>query len=704
MNPSFFMNLIPNRRRRGGPAAVAQRVFCACCVLAFAGAATPLRADRPAVDPAADVMQTLRSDIGYLASDELKGRGSDSPIILKAADYLADRMKQIGLKTDLINGTPFQDVAIELGDRAGKPEDNRLVFRKSGSDAAIATATLGEGMNPLAVGAVSGDTTADVVFAGYGITAPEFQYDDYAGIDANGKVVIVLRKEPGMTDADSPFNGTATTPYATFNAKVVNAIEHGAVGLILVNDPQSIEAAVDAERSRIQGEMARLTEMRKQIKRLPESAIKLRESMLERIEQIDVGIEAMEADVDAARRGLLGVTAAGSRLRNTAGLPVVAMARDLVDPLLSAAGSGETLEQIEAAIDAKYQPKSMVLDDVTVEFRSQLRPGRQVSPNVIGVLEGAGNLADETVVVGAHYDHVGMGGFGSLAPGTIAIHNGADDNASGTAAMLSTAKCLVQRMESVSPRRRVVFIAFTGEERGLLGSKHYVRNPRFPIEDTVAMVNLDMVGRLRNEELIVYGTGSGDVMNEVLEAAGRKSEQRTGKAFDFQKIESGYGPSDQQSFYEYGVPVLFFFTGLHSEYHRPDDDSDKINYTGLTRITDTVCDAVADLVTRPERPQPIQLGRGGRAPAPTRPQVYIGVRLEAGEDSVVLSSVVPGAAADRAGIRADDRLLKIGDAKIRSVDDLVSALRKYRPGDALVFALERDGQSLETTVRLDPQP
>ncbi len=155
---------------------------------------------------------------------------------------------------------------------------------------------------------------------------------------------------------------------------------------------------------------------------------------------------------------------------------------------------------------------ALALGDATASLVMEFEPLKTETSNVIGVLPGKGELADQTVVIGAHYDHVGMGGYGSLAPGTIAVHNGADDNASGTATVLSSAAQVKTRLDSKESHRRVVFIAFTGEERGLLGSKHYVRNPRFPLESTVAMVNLDMVGRLRDNELTVYGTGSSPIV------------------------------------------------------------------------------------------------------------------------------------------------------------------------------------------------
>ena len=207
--------------------------------------------------------------------------------------------------------------------------------------------------------------------------------------------------------------------------------------------------------------------------------------------------------------------------------------------------------------------------------------------NVVGVLAGEGPLADETIVVGAHYDHVGFGGPGSLAPWTHEVHNGADDNASGTAALIEVAERLATSEKG--PRRRVVFIAFTAEERGLIGSAYYCRNPRFALEKTVAMINMDMVGRLVDDKLIVYGTGTAAEFDHLMDTTAARLK------FEITKHEGGFGPSDHASFYAQKIPVLHLFTGNHNDYHRPSDDVEKLNVPGMRRVVDFVADVLGSI-------------------------------------------------------------------------------------------------------------
>ena len=305
-------------------------------------------------------------------------------------------------------------------------------------------------------------------------------------------------------------------------------------------------------------------------------------------------------------------------------------------------------------------------------------------------------MAGESVVVGAHYDHVGMGGYGSLAPGTVAIHNGADDNGSGTAALLATAEDMKDRLSDVQSYRRVVFIAFTGEERGLVGSKQYVRAPRFPLESTVAMINMDMVGRLHDNELTVYGTGSAPMMNQILEQVNERQQ------FNLFKVATGYGPSDHQSFYEAGIPVIFFFTGLHNDYHRPTDDFHKINFGGLTRITDTVSDVTLQLATRKDRPRYTKTE--GLAKIRRQLTAYLGVKLVDRNGRVVLAGMTDGGPAERGGLRIGDTIVKLADQRISKPSDVLEQVREHSPRDKVKLRVIRQGNRVDLTVELGNRP
>jgi Zn-dependent M28 family amino/carboxypeptidase len=376
-------------------------------------------------------------------------------------------------------------------------------------------------------------------------------------------------------------------------------------------------------------------------------------------------------------------------------VPVVSLSRPLADRLLRAAG-WESVDSTQERIDRTAQPSSVLLRH-TVNLETRLTPSTVKSSNVVGVLDGKGPLAEQTVIVGAHYDHVGMGGFGSLAPGTIAVHNGADDNASGTAAMLSSVGRIQAHLADTASHRRIVFIAFTGEERGLLGSEYYVRHPPFPLESTVAMINLDMVGRLRDNDLTVYGTGTALEMDAIVDAA----NESTG--FKLFKVPSGYGPSDHQSFYTQKIPVVFFFTGLHNDYHRPSDDFDKINFNGLTRITDITSGVAVDLATRLERPRYAATGRD--ASIRWQATAHLGVQLREAQDGrVMITGVTPGGAAEAAGILVGDKLEKFDDVEIRTIAEVLETIRSREAGDPLSVELRRGDRVMTLVAILQKQP
>lgn len=663
----------------------------------LAGGASPATATA-----SLDWKEALRADVRYLAGAELRGRSVTDETIHQAADYIAERFSQAGLKTDLFDGSPLQPLDVTLKARAGAAENNRVTFKIPGTGAergevgssspAEISATLGDGMNPLAIGAIEADLTAPVVFVGYGITAPELGYDDYAGVDAEGKAVLVLRKEPGMSDPDSPFNGTETTRHAYFETKVNNAIRHGAVAVLLVNDAASAAEAARQVESRIAEEKQRARSISEQIEALPEEAANSRDNLQKKLAGIEGILQSYQSELERARRGVLGVSEAGSQRSEPAEIPVVSLARDLADRLLEDSAE-RSLASLEAEIDQTLTPSSLSMPGTSVALRSELEQTTVSTSNVIGVIPGRGALAEQSVVIGAHYDHVGMGGYGSLAPGTIEIHNGADDNASGTATLIAAAERLAERLQEVDSHRRIVFIAFTAEERGLLGSRHYVRHPRFPLEDTVAMINLDMVGRLKDNELTVYGTGSAVGIDRIVEQANAEL------GFDLYKIASGYGPSDHQPFYRAGVPVLFFFTGLHPDYHRPSDDFDKIDFGGMARITDMVVNVAQRLAVQQDRPEYAVTGKQVRIRR--QKTAYLGVRLSDQQDHVVISDVVAGAPAEAAGLRRGDRLERLGERRIGSAEDVMDVMRRRSPGDALPVQVIRDGRPVEFEVRLD---
>ena len=313
--------------------------------------------------------------------------------------------------------------------------------------------------------------------------------------------------------------------------------------------------------------------------------------------------------------------------------------------------------------------------------------------NVLGLLRGRASGGEESaVIVGAHYDHLGLGAFGSAA-GPGEIHNGADDNASGVAALLAAARVLA---EGARPERSVLFIAFTGEEAGLIGSAYYVAHPSFPLENTVAMINLDMVGRLEEGELIVYGVGTAAEWRETMPAANE------GPQISLEYEESGFGPSDHTSFYAVGIPVLHLFTNVHADYHSPTDDAEKIDAAGLGRVAELTAN-VAGLLSNRSRRLTVVTGVGERGqPAARGSGAWLGTvpDFTPVELGVLLANVTADSPAESGGLQRGDILIGLGGHEVADLQGFTDALNAHQPGDRVVLRYIRDGVERETTVEL----
>jgi len=323
-----------------------------------------------------------------------------------------------------------------------------------------------------------------------------------------------------------------------------------------------------------------------------------------------------------------------------------------------------------------------------------------VGRNVVGLLPGSDPvLRDQVIVVGAHYDHLGGGAFGALDPdSTGKVHNGADDNASGVAAIIN----LAHRMATDRPARTIVFVAFSGEELGLLGSAYYVRQPAVPLAKTMAMINFDMVGRLRNDKLIIYGTETATEFTPLLDSINKSFR------FDLKMRGDGYGPSDQSAFYAVKKPVLHFFTDLHEDYHRTTDDWQKINVAGMLKVTDFAAALLRELADRPtpltfvDQPSPhAQALTAGQVQTPGY-GAYLGTvpDMAGDEGGVKLSGVRAGSPAEKAGLQRDDVITRIGDMPISDLQAMTDALRAHKPGDVVPITVQRDGKPLTVTVTL----
>jgi Peptidase family M28/PDZ domain/PA domain len=637
----------------------------------------------------------IQSAVEYLASDALEGRGVETEGINKAADYIANEFTKLGLKTEIFDKSPFQKFEITIKSELGPEDKNTLAIQglpmSDGKEPMRQILKLGESFTPMAVGG-SGTLQAPVVFVGYGITDKTNNYDDYANVNVKDKIVIIIRKEPQQDDPKSVFNGTNPSQHATFMRKIANASEHGASGVILVNDDFDLANKMTSDKKSWREELDKLAEIRQQLTQ-PNLATEEEQKLTQEINRLAESIATRGTRLKQGYDELVAFSGAGeeSTHRKT---PVWFCLRSVIDPLIQQA-IGKNLAALEDAIDADLKPRSQELTGWQIMGEANVVQKKAEVKNVVAVLEGTGPLAEETIVVGAHYDHVGWGGAASLAPWTHEIHNGADDNASGTAALLEVAKRLTSG--DFKPRRRIVFMAFTAEERGLLGSAYYCRHPRYALDKTIAMFNMDMVGRLNNDKLIVYGTGTAPEFDPWVNELGKKH------TFEITKHEGGFGPSDHASFYAQKIPVLHLFTGTHDDYHRPGDDTAKLNVPGIRRVVDLLCDVIYKTNALDTRPAYKEIKKFEHIGDSGGDRPYFGSipdysKADAG--GLALMGTVPEGPAAKAGLKAEDIIVQFGESKITGIEDFDSALRKFKVGDKVKLKVKRGDKVIDIEVTL----
>lgn len=359
-------------------------------------------------------------------------------------------------------------------------------------------------------------------------------------------------------------------------------------------------------------------------------------------------------------------------------------------------------------------PHSTVADPTKIAT-----PNAKSGYNIIGILDGHDKvLKNEAIVIGAHYDHLGRGGQGSLAANSTDVHHGADDNASGTAAIIELAR---QFAKDKKNKRTIIFIAFSGEEDGLFGSKFYVNNPVFPLDKTVAMINLDMVGRLNDKKLTIGGIGTASEWKTVIEAYNPKIVLETLRfelgpnkgpdtitrsnpepMFKLQLNEDGFGPSDHSSFYGKQIPVLFFFTGTHLDYHKPSDTADKINYIGLQKIVDYVAAIAKAIDESPTRPTYTVAKSATPQGARTGFAVSLGTipTYADSTDGMLLDGVRENSPASRAGLKAGDKMIKLAGKDVKNVYDYTAILGDMKPDVEYEVVVIRGGETL--TLKITP--
>jgi hypothetical protein len=577
-------------------------------LMAVSSAATSARASDPQIR-ASDVI----ADVQFLSSPALEGRGALTRGLADAGGYVARRFAAARLQPAGEGGTYFQAVAIPLPPRAGGA--TRLVLGGT-------PLVLGRDFSPN-LGSTASRAAGRVAFVGYGVVVPG-RYDDFAGIDVRGKLVVCLRGAPAAADLRAG---------AALSHKLENAIARGAIGLAIVDTDTAAGMGGD-----------------------------------------DAAVPLPFASAPAAS----GI--ASLHLRAVA-----------VDRLLLAE-VGETVATLRARIDQRGQPASFELPiwaDFAVEWTRTVVAGR----NVVAVLEGSDpSLAGQAVLVGAHYDHLGHGDEGSALDGH-AIHPGADDNASGTAALLEIAEALAA--EPRRPRRSIVFVAFTGEEKGLQGSA--VAAARGPGgRELVGMLNLDMVGRMRGGAVEVGGAPTSPAWRGIVEAA---NQDRLTLDFPSRVVPN----SDHASFLMQHVPALFLFTGMHGDYHRASDTWDKVNADGVVKVAalaQRIARAVADRQDRLSFAAP-QWTRAGAVGASHGVGVRLGIRPDYGGAGVGLGivDVIAGGPAAVAGLEPGDVIERLGGNPVTDIDSYMEALASFQPGDQAVLSVRRQGTTREVKVR-----
>ncbi|CAN5676172.1 hypothetical protein BH18ACI4_BH18ACI4_26640 [soil metagenome] len=632
--------------------------------------------------------ERLRTHINYLASEALEGRRTGTPGAERAAQFIAGEFARLGLKpgsatarsqrtsdeteSEFLQRFPYI-AAVELGKNNALqliPQRSMQPAGGAGTTATILHFRTRDDWMPVGFSANTRVVDAPLAFVNYGITAPELNYDDYAGSRVAGYIALAFS---GTPDGDNP-HGTFTR-YEDLRFKAIAARNAGAKGLIVI---------------------AR--------------EVNFNEDPLSRLRY--------------------------DHSTSATGLPVAAVSRQSAARILRAGGLVNSISELETALremiatatklgrrerDTSLEPR--LLDSVKVTLHADIDRHEVAAANVIGILEGSDpSLKHEAIVLGAHYDHLGRGGAGSLAQRESDVHHGADDNASGTAGIIELARML--SAQRPKPRRTIVFAAFSGEEEGLLGSNYYVNHPVVPLPKTVAMINMDMIGRMKDRKLVIGGVGTAPEWLTMIERANMLprltvnasstahtsgslpivvgSDGRTSVGSDVSRQflltlnEDGFGPSDHSSFYARRIPVLFFWTGTHLDYHKPSDTADKINYDDEARILAMVARIVQDVDARDKRPT-YQVAKSAATGRSSGFRVYLGTipNYADSSDGLLLDGVREDSPAAQAGLKAGDRIVKLAGRDVRNVYDYTAALSEMKAGQEYEVEITRGSERMK---------
>jgi len=561
--------------------------------------------------------EAARQTVQFLASPETAGRFPGTPGIELAAEHIIDKFKAYGIKP--FNNDYRQNFDIPVSVEPG--EDNKIVFqtiiprpgvpREEFRQVSRTWETMSDWI-PLPF-SEDGNAQADVAFVGYGITSEDLKYDDYAGIDVSGKVVIMLTNSPDGDDYEGKgkFNS-----YSSLRYKATNARNHGAVGIIF---------------TRISGDSM---------------------NVFERYEFSTLG-------------------------RNS-GIIAVQANRHSIDRFFP---RNNKLIELEKKINSTLSPQSFFVEDLSVNITVELKDKFAQTSNIVGYIEGTDSrLKDEYIVIGAHYDHLGWGISSSRYKGRFQkIHIGADDNASGVAGILE----LARRIKENPLKRSVVVIAFSAEELGLHGSRYYVNNSKHSLENTKIMLNFDMIGRLKSNQISVFGTGSAENLDNLL------SEIADTNQLSLTSSLGALGPSDHSSFYRAKVPAVHIFTGIHNDYHTPDDTWQKVNFEGLIKVVDYSENILRTIDERNVELKYIEVieeeSAESRRSQHSYGNVWFGIVPHFDDEPLgcKIGGTSPGSPAQKAGLAENDIITHINNTEIKNLHDFMYTVREYSPGEVL---------------------
>ena len=561
----------------------------------------------------------LKQHISFLASDDLKGRGTGTEGNKKAGDYIRNQFDEMGLRLLGENGLQYFDVLKELKIN----EEN--TFFKLKNKAFI----LNQDFNPISFSA-DGNLKSEIAFLSYGLSVnhDSISWNDYKDIDVKGKWVMILKDEPDVKYKN------ILSDFSDLRTKVLSAEDHGAKGVIFVS-----------------------------------------------------GVHTSKKDIIDKFTF--------SRNNVEAGILVVQVNRQLANKILA----NKNIEDLENKINVTQKTQSFTTS-IIVDAKVKIIKEKVKTQNVVAILENSNKTTNnEFIVIGGHYDHLGMGGknSGSRMPDTIAVHNGADDNASGIASILEIAEKLTSQKENLT--RDIIFIAFSGEEMGLLGSNFFVKNSLVDLKNIKAMLNLDMIGRLdtTSKSLTVGGTGTTMEWDSIIDHHTKNYN------FDIQKSKSGFAPSDNASFYAENIPVLFFSTGVHDDYHKPSDDIDKINFEGLEKVTSLVYDIALTI----SKEQKLSFNDTGEIQQNKMSREKLKVKLDIlpdfsniVENGLRIDGIIKGGIAERYGLQKKDIIIAMDGKKINNIYDYMSRLKSFKPDQLITIDVLRDNKKKVFIVNL----